>query len=62
MVLTPLLSQQVSVKGLAIDLDKNRGCRKQAEITAEGAKVRAFIVPTNEELAIAQETLEALGK
>ena len=48
--------------GLAIDLDKNRGCRKQAEITAEGAKVRAFIVPTNEELAIAQETLEALGK
>lgn len=48
--------------GLAIDPDKNRGCRKQAEITAEGAKVRAFIVPTNEELAIAQETLEALGK
>lgn len=48
--------------GLIIDEAKNKGCRKLADITAEGSKVRAFIVPTNEELAIAKETLEALGK
>lgn len=48
--------------GLAIDEAKNKGCREMADITASGSKVRAFIVPTNEELAIAQETIEALGK
>lgn len=48
--------------GLVIDEAKNKGCREMAEITAGDSKVRAFIVPTNEELAIAKETLEALGK
>lgn len=41
--------------GLAIDLEKNKGNREESEITAEGAKIRSFIIPTNEELAIAQE-------
>ena len=31
--------------------------RKQAEITKAGSKVRVFVIPTNEELAIARETL-----
>ena len=48
--------------GIAIDEAKNKGCREEREITAAGAKVRVFVLPTNEELAIAQETLEALGK
>lgn len=48
--------------GIIIDSAKNDGCRERAEITKDGAKVRAFVVPTNEELAIAKETLEAIGK
>ena len=45
---------------LGVDFDKeaNTGLRgKQAEITKAGSKVRVFVIPTNEELAIARETL-----
>jgi len=31
---------------------------KEKEITAPGAKVRTFIIPTNEELTIARDTKE----
>ena len=45
---------------LGVDFDKeiNTGLRgKQAEISKPGSKVRVFVIPTNEELAIARETL-----
>ena len=45
---------------LGVDFDKEAktGLRgKQAEITKAGSKVRVFVIPTNEELAIARETL-----
>ena len=36
----------------------NTGLRgKEAELTKEGSKVKVFVIPTNEELAIARETL-----
>lgn len=47
--------------GIDIDLAKNTGCREERELTKEGASVRVFVIPTNEELAIATETLEALA-
>ena len=45
---------------LGVDFDKevNDGLRgTQKEITKPGSKVRVFVIPTNEELAIARETL-----
>ena len=46
--------------GIKIDNAKNAGKHELCEITGEGSKARVFIVPTNEEYAIAIETLEAI--
>ena len=44
--------------GVDFDAEVNNGLRgKAAEITKAGSKVRVFVIPTNEELAIARETL-----
>lgn len=44
--------------GVDFDSEVNTGLRgKEAELTKEGSKVKVFIIPTNEELAIARETL-----
>lgn len=49
--------------GVAIDESKNAGKRGElCNISAEGAQVATFIIPTNEEYAIAQETLEAIAE
>jgi acetate kinase len=46
--------------GISIDLVKNKERGKLLDISAEGAKVRTLIVPTNEELAIARDTLKLI--
>lgn len=43
--------------GVDFDKDKNKVRGKFAEITKEGSKVKAFVIPTNEELMIAKDTL-----
>ena len=44
--------------GVDFDFEVNTGLRgKEAELTKEGSKVKVFVIPTNEELAIASETL-----
>ena len=44
--------------GVELDPDVNEKFRgEQGEITKPGCKVRVFVIPTNEELAIARETL-----
>lgn len=54
---------QMAFLGLAIDSEKNKHCGDDVtDITAEGAKVRALVVCTNEELMIARETLEVVGQ
>jgi len=48
--------------GIVIDLDKNTGRKKIATaVQADGSQVAIFVIPTNEELAIAQETLTLLS-
>ncbi len=44
--------------GTAIDKAKNKVRGKNAEISVDGAKVKIFVVPTNEELVIARDTME----
>lgn len=43
--------------GVDFDKDKNKVRGKFAEITKEGSKVKVFVIPTNEELMIAKDTL-----
>ena len=44
--------------GVDFDSEVNKGLRgKEAELTKEGSKVKVFVIPTNEELAIARVTL-----
>jgi acetate kinase len=49
--------------GVDFDFEKNNGIRgKEAELTKENSKVKVWIIPTNEELVIARDTLEIVSK
>ena len=48
--------------GLALDHRANDEARgREAEISPSGARVRAFVVPTNEEILIARDTLHLVS-
>ncbi|MGE5613513.1 MAG: acetate/propionate family kinase [Bacillota bacterium] len=47
--------------GIKIDPEKNKVRGKEMDISAEGAKVRTLVIPTNEELEIARETLRLIS-
>ncbi len=47
---------------LWIDPEKNNIRGKEADISAQGSKPRILVIPTNEELMIASETLQVAGK
>jgi len=47
--------------GLKLDEEKNKEIRAvEAEITTADSKVKVYVIPTNEELAIAMQTLELI--
>ena len=48
--------------GIKIDEEANRTRGKEACISAADSKVQVWVIPTNEELAIALDTLELAGK
>lgn len=48
--------------GVEIDTEKNKIRGKVREISKEGSKVKAFVIPTNEELVIARDTVELISK
>jgi len=48
--------------GISIDLSKNNGLRsKEAIISKDGSQVKVLVVPTNEELVIAEDTKRIVG-
>ena len=47
--------------GIKIDPEKNQIRGKKVEISTPDSKVRVFVIPTNEELAIARETVRVAG-
>jgi len=47
--------------GVSIDPEKNNCRGKQVDISAEGATVRTFVIPTNEELMIAKDTRDIVS-
>ena len=53
------------MENLGIILDKKRndeGLRKESLISADESKIKMFVIPTNEELQIARETVEVIEK
>jgi len=49
--------------GIAVDPARNGDARgSEAEISPEGARTRVFVIPTNEELMIARDAFEIVGK
>jgi len=57
------ICEDLDFLGLKIDLKKNSGIRaKEAVISHESSKVRVLVVPTNEELVIAEDTVRIISK
>ncbi len=52
-----LVLERVSCLGIELDEEQNKIRGEIVEITKPSSKVKAFIIPTNEELAIAQDTV-----
>lgn len=50
--------QDMEYLGISIDWEKNKVKGKELDISAPDSKVRTLVIPTNEELAIARETLK----
>ncbi len=48
--------------GVRLDPEKNNVRGVEAEISAADSKVKVWVIPTNEELAIARDTLELVSK
>ena len=57
-----LMTEGLEFMGVKVDAEKNNVRGKFAEITAEGATVRTFVIPTNEELVIAMDTAAIVSK
>ena len=53
-----LIIERVSALGIELDEEKNQIRGEIVEISKPTSKVRAFVIPTNEELAIAKDTVE----
>ena len=51
------ICEQLEVFGVKIDNEKNNVRGEEAEISSSNSKVKVYVVPTNEELMIARETL-----
>lgn len=51
-----MVCEGLEFMGISIDREKNNVRGKEADIGAEGSKVRVLVVPTNEELVIARDT------
>ena len=52
-----LICENLGYLGVEIDAEKNATRGKRLEISTPESKVKVFVIPTNEELAIARETL-----
>lgn len=53
------ICEDMDYLGIKIDTEKNNVRGQEVNISAEGAPVQVWIVPTNEELAIAKDTVAA---
>ena len=57
-----MVCEYLGFLGITIDEEKNAVRGKETEISTPDSKVAVFVIPTNEELAIARETAALLGE
>ena len=55
-----MVCENLSCLGVEIDEEKNNVRGKQTEISTDNSKVKVYIIPTDEELMIARDTLELI--
>lgn len=61
-VIRKMVCSDMDFFGIKIDEEKNKiRSKKSREIQAEDSKVKIFVIPTNEELEIAQQTFELIS-
>lgn len=56
------ICEYLEFMGVKIDDEKNNCRGKEAEISTPDSKIKVFVVPTNEELMIARDTMEIVSK
>ena len=56
------ICQKLEFMGVELDLDENNCRGKEKVISTSSSKVKVYVVPTNEELMIAKETLRLIEK
>ncbi len=54
--------ENLSFMGIKIDKDKNNLRGSEVKISTDDSKVNVYVIPTNEELAIARDTLRLISK
>ena len=60
--LRAMMMEGFEYMGAKLDAEKNASVMgEEADVTAEGSKVKVLVIPTNEELAIARDTLELVS-
>ncbi len=52
--------EKLACLGIKLDLEKNNARGEEKEISADDSSVKVFVVPTNEELMIAEDTLAVI--
>ncbi len=50
--------ENLGLLGISVDDGRNTSPEKEKDISADGAKTRVLVIPTNEELVIAMDTME----
>lgn len=57
-----MIASGLSILGVELDKQKNTGVRAvEADLSAPTSKVKVYLIPTNEELAIARDTMAIVG-
>jgi len=56
-----IICENLGVLGLEIDKEKNKVRGKETDATAAGSRGKVLIIPTNEELVIARDTVEIVN-
>lgn len=55
-----LVCERLAFMGIELDEEANKKRGQTIEISKSGSKVRVFVIPTNEELVIAQDTMKLI--
>lgn len=56
------ICEKLAFMGITLDKEANRSRGKEVEISGTDSKVKVVVIPTDEELVIAQDTAMIVGK